>query len=131
MTDEAVQNTGVSSMPGQALSQRYDAIADECMELARVWRSRIIASGIDKAFHADQHRRALLRAASFSRLAQRSRDREKWCAQGIETGTAAPDLGRDFWLSAAMTEARTAATDVGASAPASPVRQDAPKEPQP
>lgn len=56
------------------IAYRYDAIVDECMALAAVWRERIENTSSDKSFHADQHRRTLLRAAMFARLAQKARD---------------------------------------------------------
>lgn len=55
------------------LAYRYDAIVDECMALAAVWRDRITNGVSDRAFYADQHRRSLLRAARFARLAQKAR----------------------------------------------------------
>jgi hypothetical protein len=58
------------------LAGRYDAIFSECMMLAAVWRGRIREQIADKGFHADQHRRCLLRAASFARLAEKARARD-------------------------------------------------------
>lgn len=55
------------------LADRYDQIFDECMALAMSWRKKVDENFSDRPFYADQHKRSLLRAARFARMADVAR----------------------------------------------------------
>lgn len=57
------------------LAERYDKIFNEAMNLATVWRQRLTNGNGDRDQNADQHKRCLLRAARFARMADGTRIR--------------------------------------------------------
>lgn len=55
------------------LAEHYDRLFNECLALANTHRSVMLTYSSFLSFHADQHRRCLLRASAYARLADRAR----------------------------------------------------------